>query len=58
MKGKTMWYIQIDNTILPTPYQYFSDCLAECKRIQREMVAVFVNPVNYKLKEIFYVEEF
>ena len=46
MKVKTMWYIQIDDTILPTPYQYFSDCLAECKRIQLKMVAVFVNPVK------------
>lgn len=46
MKVKTMWYIQIDDKILPTPYQYFSDCLAECKKIQREMVAVFVNPVK------------
>lgn len=46
MKGKTMWYVQIDDTILPTPYQYFSDCLDECKRIQREMVAVCVTPVK------------
>lgn len=27
-----MWYIQIDDTILPTPYQYFSDCPAEYKK--------------------------
>ena len=45
MKGKTMWYVKLNNTILPTPYQYFSDCLAECKRLQRVMVAVFSEPV-------------
>lgn len=41
-----MWYIKINDTIHPTPYQFFSDCLAECKRIQREMIAVCVNPVK------------
>ncbi len=40
-----MWYVKLNNTILPTPYQYFSDCLAECKRLQWVMVAVFSEPV-------------
>ena len=26
-------------------YQYFSDCLAECKRLQRVMVAMFSGSV-------------
>ena len=45
MKGKTMWYVKLNNTILPTPYQYFSDCLKECKRQQWVMVAVCTEPV-------------
>ncbi len=40
-----MWYVKLNNTILPTPYQYFSDCLTECKRLQWVMVAVFSEPV-------------
>ena len=44
-RKKTMWYVKLNDTILPTPYQYFSDCMAECKRLQRVMVAVFSEPV-------------
>ncbi len=40
-----MWYVKLNNTILPTPYQYFSDCLKECKRLQWVMVAVCTEPV-------------
>lgn len=40
-----MWYVKLNDTILPTPYQYFSDCLTECKRLQLVMVAVFSEPV-------------
>lgn len=40
-----MWYVKLNGTILPTPYQYFSDCLAECKRLQRTMCAVSTEPV-------------
>lgn len=25
-----MWYVKLNDTIIPTPYQFFSDCLAEC----------------------------
>ena len=40
-----MWYVKLNGTILPIPYQHFSDCLAECKRLQRTMCAVSTEPV-------------
>ena len=40
-----MWVVKLNDTVLPTPYQNFSDCLAACKRLQRKMVAVFAEPV-------------
>ena len=40
-----MWYVRLNNAILPTPYQYFSDCLKECKRLQWVMVAVCTEAV-------------
>lgn len=40
-----MWYVKLNNTILPTPCQYFSDCLKERKRLQWVMVAVCTEPV-------------
>lgn len=43
-----MWYVKLNNTILPTPYQYFSDCLAECNRLSKEMIAVCTEPVLIK----------
>nr|DAI27847.1 MAG TPA: hypothetical protein [Caudoviricetes sp.] len=45
MKGNAMWYVKLNDTIIPTPHQYFSDCLAECKRLQQTMVAVCTEPV-------------
>ena len=45
MKGKTMWYVKLNDTIIPTPYQFFSDCLAECQRLKQTMVAVCTEPV-------------
>jgi hypothetical protein len=45
MKGNVMWYVKLNDTILPTPYQYFSDCLEECTKLQWEMVAVCTEPV-------------
>lgn len=43
-----MWYVKLNNTILPTPYQYFSDCLAECQRLNQTMIAVCTEPVLIK----------
>ncbi len=40
-----MWYVKLNDTVLPTPYQNFSDCLRECKRLQSQMCAVFAEPV-------------
>ncbi len=40
-----MWYVQLNNQILPQPYQFFDDCFQECLRLQRTMVAVSTNPV-------------
>lgn len=41
-----MWYVELNGKILPTPYQYFSDCLSECIRLQEEMCAVSTRPVR------------
>ena len=43
-----MWYVKLNNIILPTPYQYFSDCLAECQRLHQTMIAVCTEPVLIK----------
>ena len=40
-----MWYVKLNGTILPTPYQYFGDCMDECRRLDDEMVAVMTEPV-------------
>ena len=40
-----MWYVKLNDTILPQPYQYFSDCMEECRRLDEEMVAVRTEPV-------------
>lgn len=40
-----MWYVKLNNTILQTPYQFFSDCLAECQRLYQTMIAVCTEPV-------------
>ena len=45
MKGNAMWYVKLNDTIIPTPYQYFSDCLAECNKLKETMVAVCTEPV-------------
>ena len=45
MKGNAMWYVKLNDTILPTPYQFFSDCLSECQRLKQTMVAVCTEPV-------------
>jgi hypothetical protein len=46
LRRKTMWYVELNGKILPTPYQYFSDCLSECIRLQEEMCAVSTRPVK------------
>ncbi len=40
-----MWYVKLNDTVLPTPYQYFHDCLDECRRLSEEMCAVRTEPV-------------
>lgn len=44
-RRKTMWYVKLNDTVLPTPYQYFKDCLNECIRLSHEMCAVRTEPV-------------
>lgn len=39
-----MWYVEVNGTVIPIPYQKLSDCLAECGRLKETMVAV-INPV-------------
>lgn len=43
-----MWYVKLNNRIIPTPYQFFSDCLAECQRLHQTMIAVCTEPVLIK----------
>jgi hypothetical protein len=43
-----MWYVKLNDTIIPTPYQFFSDCLAECQRLKQTMIAVCTEPVLIK----------
>lgn len=40
-----MWYIELNGTLLPTPYQYYDDCMAEIRHMQETMVAICVRPV-------------
>lgn len=40
-----MWYVQLDGTILPTPYQTYDACMAEVNRLKETMIAVCVEPV-------------
>jgi len=40
-----MWYVELNGKLLPTPYQYYHDCLEECMRLDDEMVAVSTRPV-------------
>lgn len=40
-----MWYIELDGTLLPTPYQRYEDCMAEIKRLQKTMIGVCLYPV-------------
>ncbi len=40
-----MWYVKLNGKILPTPYQYYHDCLNECIRLKEEMCAVITEPV-------------
>ena len=40
-----MWYVELNGKVLPTPYQYYSDCFNECKRLEETMCAVIANPV-------------
>lgn len=35
-----MWYVVVNNRVLPTPYQSFSDALTEANRLQWSMCAV------------------
>lgn len=41
-----MWYVELNGTIIPTPYQYYQDCLEECIRLREEMCAVCTRPVR------------
>lgn len=60
-----MWYVKLNDTILPTPYQFFSDCLAECNKLKETMVAVCTEFVlsrflltNLMIRSLCYVKEF
>lgn len=44
-KEKVMWYVKLNDKIIPTPYQFFSDCLSECQRLKQTMIAVCTEPV-------------
>lgn len=40
-----MWYVKLNETVLPTPYQTYADCMAEVWRLKETMIAVCVEPV-------------
>ena len=40
-----MWYVELNDRIIPQPYQYFHDCMEECRRLDEEMIAVSTRPV-------------
>lgn len=44
-RNKTMWYVKLNGTILPTPYLHYSDCFDACNRLKEEMIAVCTEPV-------------
>ena len=45
-----MWYVKLNDNVLPTPYQYFHDCMEECRRLSEEMCAVRTEPVIFHKK--------
>ena len=40
-----MWYVELNGKIIPTPYQFYEDCMAACRHYQETMVAVCATPV-------------
>lgn len=40
-----MWYVVLNDRILPTPYQYMRQATDECRRLKKEMVAVMTDVV-------------
>ena len=40
-----MWYVKLNDSILPIPDQSFSECLAECNKLKETMIAVCAEPV-------------
>lgn len=41
-----MWYVELNGRVIPNPFQRFSDCLAECKRLQWSMCAAMTRPIH------------
>ena len=40
-----MWYVKLNGTLLPTPYQYYSDCRAACEELKKKTVAAITEAV-------------
>ena len=46
IKESDMWYVELNGRVLTSqPFQRFSDCFAECKRLQSQMCAVMTRLV-------------
>ena len=56
-----MWYVKLNDTILPTPYQFFSDCLAECNKLKEQWSQFVLSRfllTNLMIRRLRYVKEF
>lgn len=41
-----MWYVVVNDKVIPTPYQYYSDALDEAIRLKETMCAVCTSVIN------------
>jgi len=41
-----MWYVMLNEKIIPNPFLRYEDCMAEIRRIQSQGVACLARPVH------------
>ena len=39
------WYVELNGTILPTPYKKLSDCMQACEDLKKQLTACITRPV-------------
>lgn len=42
----TLWFVELNGMVIPTPYQKYDQYMEECRRLKETMVAVCVRPVT------------